>query len=144
MTKLFGNNGLKAKGDYSELSEIRDFVQQKALGAGLHMDKINKITLAVDEACSNLIHYSMKFNTKENLVIECSENKNCFTVIIADNGIPFDPSENPSPDMNEYLNTFKSGGLGIHIIKEIVDKIEYFPSGADNSTNKLLLTMCVD
>ncbi len=142
MTKLFGNNELKAKGDYSELSEIRDFIRSRAFASGLDTEKIDKIILAVDEACSNLIHYSMKFNHRENITIECFNKKDTFTVIIKDNGTPFDPNKNPSPDMSEYFKKCKSGGLGIHIIKQIVDKIEYLPSDSSDPSNKLLLTMC--
>src|SRR5690606_1321169 len=103
-------------------------------------NKVNNITLAVDEACSNLIHYNINFDSSKNFTISVLENNNSFSVLIKDTGKPFDLLKVESPNMEKYFKEFRHGGLGIHIIKKIVDKIEYNSSNS-NGTNTLILTM---
>lgn len=140
MAKLM-NNILSAYGDYKELEAIRDYVRTKASESGLSELKVNNIILAVDEACSNLIHYSIKFDKNKQLRINIQSNGNKFIVTIQDKGKPFDPLSVKSPDMEKYFKEFKHGGLGIHIIKKIVDNIEYKASSNPNDYNSLILTM---
>ena len=141
MAKIL-NNKLSAFGDYQELEEIRDYVRKKAKVFGLPENKVNNITLAVDEACSNLIHYNINFDSNKKFTINVIENKNSISVLIKDTGKPFDLLKVDSPNMEKYFKEFRHGGLGIHIIKKIVDKIEYIPS-EDNGTNTLILTMYI-
>lgn len=135
------NNILSAYGDYKELEAIRDYVRSNASESGLSDQQVNNITLAVDEACSNLIHYSIKFDKNKQLRINIQSKGNKFIVTIQDKGKPFDPLSVKSPDMEKYFKEFKHGGLGIHIIKKIVDKIEYKASANSSDYNSLILTM---
>lgn len=140
MVKLM-NNILAACGDYKELESIRDYIRSKAIESGLDETKVNNITLAVDEACSNLIHYSIKFDKEQHFNLCASKVANSFVVKIEDKGEPFDPLSVPSPDMKSYFKEYKHGGLGIHIIKKIVDGIEYIPAKTPSDYNSLILTM---
>jgi serine/threonine-protein kinase RsbW len=140
MAKLL-NNILSAYGDYKELEDIRAYVRLNAEKSGLSETKVNQITLAVDEACSNLIHYSINFDKKQKITINIENKKNKFVVTIQDKGKPFDPLSVKSPDMEKYFKEFKHGGLGIHIIKKIVDNIEYKASKSSSDFNSLILTM---
>lgn len=136
-----GSNKIQAFGDYSELKQIRDYVRSKAKNFGLNDKKTNYIVLAVDEACSNLIRYNMKFDKSKSLNVKIYDKQSKFFVEISDNGKSFDLLKNPPPNMNEYFNQYKKGGLGIHIIKSIVDEIEYKPSNDKNAVNTLQLIM---
>jgi serine/threonine-protein kinase RsbW len=136
-----GSNIIRAFGDYSELQEIREYVRKKAFDFGLNEKKTNYIVLAVDEACSNLIRYNMEFDKSKSLNVRIYSNNSKFFVEISDNGKSFDLLKNPPPNMNEYFSQYKKGGLGIHIIKSIVDEIDYEPSGKGKSKNTLQLIM---
>lgn len=140
MVKLM-NNILSACGDYKELESIRDYVRSQANISGLSEDKVNNITLAVDEACSNLIHYSMKFDKNQQLNICAKTENNKFIVTIQDKGKSFDPINVQNPNMEKYFKEMKHGGLGIFIIKKIVDNIEYVAANDTNNFNSLILTM---
>jgi serine/threonine-protein kinase RsbW len=140
MAKLM-KNILSACGDYQELEEIRSYVRDKAIEYGLEENKVNKITLAVDEACSNLIHYNINFDKNKRFTINIDADKTNFSVLIKDDGVSFDLNKVESPNMEKYFQEYRNGGLGIHIIKKIVDKIEYLPSNSKSNTNILKLTM---
>jgi serine/threonine-protein kinase RsbW len=127
-------------GDTNELNRIRDFVIENALLFGFSEDQSFKICLAVDEACSNLIRHSFKFDTTKEICIAIEESKEKFTINIIDKGVAFNPLDYDTPDMVEYLKKFKKGGLGIHIIRSVMDEISYLPAMDNNTTNTLMLT----
>ncbi len=140
MIEIIENNKLKAKSDTSELEKIREFVSLKASEFGFSSAESQKIALAVDEACSNLIKHSYKYDNSKSFCLEVETLDNNFTVKILDKGIPFNPMSIAAPDMEEYFRTFKRGGLGIHIMKLVMDNISYLPSNEKNPYNLLKLT----
>jgi serine/threonine-protein kinase RsbW len=134
------NNTICISSDTAELSKVREFILQNAIAFGFSDEQSYKISLAVDEACSNLIRHAFKLDAKNNIYIEIEISTGIFSVKILDNGIPFDPLTVESPDMKEYFKQFKHGGLGIYIMRSVMDEIKYFPSSNNNSCNILKLT----
>ena len=125
------------KSQHSELDRIRKFVQLEAKNFGFN-DKISyQISLAVDEACTNLINYAYDKKNDKDICIKLDKNTEEIIIKIYDEGEPFDPSRAESPNMKEYRKKMKRGGLGIHIIKLVMDKINYYPS--ENNKNILEL-----
>lgn len=139
MTRLLSNNEISAKGNYSELDSIRQYIRSHAIDSGLSKKQIDNIILAVDEACANLIRYNMDFDQNKTIQIDVLDSKLNFTVEISDSGKPFNPLENPDPNMKQYFKEFKKGGLGIKIMKNVVDKIEYIKKDSANKRNSLKL-----
>lgn len=68
------------------LSEIRDFVSEKAYDAGIVDTTVEKIILAVDEACSNIIKHAYKLSPEGEIIIKVEFDKEKFTVTIIDYG----------------------------------------------------------
>ncbi|MFP4368413.1 MAG: ATP-binding protein [Candidatus Kapaibacterium sp.] len=126
-------------GEYTELGKIRSRVISRAVNFGFSDDDAQKIALAVDEACSNLIQHAYNFDKKRKIGIAFSCEGYKFIIRIYDDGIPFDPKEVTPPDMKEYFKEFRRGGLGIHIIRKIMDEIEYIPGSGKNGRNLLEL-----
>ncbi|MBE2188013.1 MAG: ATP-binding protein [Desulfobulbaceae bacterium] len=125
--------------DSDELSRIRDFVKLKAEDFGFGDGDCNKIVLAVDEACSNLIEHAYKKDSTKLLCVEIDSFDKEFIVKILDNAIPFDPSNVELPDMEKYFKVLKRGGLGIKIMRLVMDEILYYPSNEHNPVNTLIL-----
>lgn len=127
----------------SELTKVREFIMAKANNAFSNFDKINKLVIAVDEACSNLIHHTFNYNENENICINTYIENSSFVVEIKDKGEPFNPIQLDSVNMKEYLNEFKKGGLGVHIIKLVSDDIEYIEKTDENSFNIFRIKMLI-
>ncbi len=127
----------------SELTKVREFVYSKANIAFSNFDKINKLVMAVDEACSNLIHHTFNFNENEKICIGTYIEEPNFVVEIKDKGIPFNPMKLDTVDMDEYLKEFKSGGLGVHIIKLVTDEIEYVEKNEERNFNIFRIKMLI-
>jgi len=86
----------------------------------------NDIFLSVDEAITNIIIHAYKKNTKKEKIffhIEKKENK--IIIILKDTGKPFDSSNIPKPNVQLNLAGKKRGGFGIHLMRTLMDKIEY-------------------
>lgn len=135
----YKNKNLCASGDYSELEKIRSFVSDEAVKFGFSGEDSQRIALAVDEACTNLINHAFKRDSSRNICVEIEPSQNHFVVNILDDGAPFNPLEAPQPDMKEYFKNYKRGGLGIQIMRLVMDEITYFPQAGKAKKNILKL-----
>ena len=108
-----------------ELIAVRDFVSLAAQEFGFSDEDVSKIALAVDEACTNVIKHAYRYDVTKDLKVSIRGKKNSFEVTIHDNGRIFDPNGVKPPDMKEYLSHFRKGGLGVYLMKSLMDKVEY-------------------
>lgn len=108
---------------YLEL--IRDFVAKIAKITGFDEEHVNKIQLSVDEACTNVVKHAYKGMDPKDIRVDVSFDKEKITIIVTDRGKGFNPDESKLKDMDDYLNQFRRGGLGIHLIKILMDEVNY-------------------
>ena len=127
MPKAKAKYHLKIPSQTDNLEIIREFVSNLAAKAGFNNDDVDKIELAVDEACANVIkHAYNKKDDKEQLIdiaIEIDYNK--FVVIVTDKGKGFDISRIKEPNMTEYLAEMRVGGLGIFLMRSLMDEVNF-------------------
>lgn len=122
------------------LSNIREFVLKNSLNFGFNPNKAEELVLAVDEACTNLIKYAYNYNTSDNITIEIMSDNQKFIVNIIDDSSPFNPNEVPNPDLEQYRREYHKGGLGIYIMRSLVDNMEYQTTQNGKIKNVLRLT----
>jgi len=120
------------------LSVVRDFVSDAARRVGFPDEEVGKIALAVDEACTNIIKHAYRFDPNQDIAVSVSTENKLFVVRIRDHGRTFDPSGVQPPNMKEYLTHFRRGGLGVHLMRSLMDKVEY--SIDPGTTNEVRLT----
>ena len=137
--KKYDDKMICALGDFEELSRIRKFVYSQAMNCGFKDEEAQKICLAVDEACSNLIRHAFHFDRSKEICIQVEFAKKLFTVSIIDEGIPFDPLSVETPNMSEYFKQYRKGGLGIQLMRKVMDEIDYSPSDDKHPRNVLKL-----
>ncbi len=130
---------LEAKSSYEELINIREFIQLHSLQAGLSEAIAFNLALAVDEVCTNIIKYSYKEDFNNTIKLELINSADKLEIDIFDNGPSFNPLVVPEVDKNDYFKSYKKGGLGVVIIKSLVDTINYFPNLGNDNYNKLVL-----
>lgn len=90
------------------------------------------ISLAVDEACTNVIKHAYQYASDRKIVILVSHKNGAFEIQIKDEGKSFDPANIQSPNMKEYLSHFRRGGLGMHLMRSLMDNVEYKSNGNNN------------
>jgi len=108
-----------------KLKLVRRFVTGAARKFGFSVDDAAKIALAVDEACTNIIKHAYKFAPDQDINLRISLKDGEFEVLITDYGQPFHPDRVKIPDMKEYLAHYGRGGLGMYLMKALMDKVEY-------------------
>ena len=113
------------KSSTDNLEKIREFTKNAALQCGFGEDTIGKIILAVDEACTNIIKHAYKYSPDGIINITISFNDSRFSISITDEGEHFDPTKIPEPDLREYYKQKRVGGLGMFLIKRLMDEVKY-------------------
>jgi len=112
-----------AKFEY--LDEIREFVGDIARKGGFSDKDVYNIQLATDEAASNIIEHAYENMPGEVLELSCDMRGDIITIILTDHGESFNPSEVPLPDLKADLSDRKIGGLGIFLMRKLMDEVQY-------------------
>ena len=107
------------------LLEVRDFVGEAARAFGFSEEDTANIVLAVDEACTNIIKHAYQYAADKEIEVTIYQEKGSFEVRIFDSGRPFDPSKIRQPDLKKHLGHRKRGGLGVYLMKKLMDRVEY-------------------
>ena len=124
---------LKVPSVTDNLYLIRDFIRMVAEKAGFNNEKQEQIALAVDEACTNVIKHAYKFNARRLIDIAIQIDRQKIKITITDRGRGFDYSKLKDPDLKTYIKESRHGGLGIYLIKTLMDDVRYeFNPGIKN------------
>ncbi len=122
------------------LNDVREFISGQARVHGFSEDDINKITIAVDEACTNIIKHGYNYSPDKKIDVEIVRNGQDFEIIISDKGKQFDPSTIQTPDMKDYFEHYRRGGLGVYLMKRIMDRVE-FNLQSDRNVLRMIKTL---
>jgi serine/threonine-protein kinase RsbW len=114
------------------LEDVRQFVQSHASDAKFSDDTVEQLKMAVDEACANVIEHAYKGEGERPIDIAVIVAPDKFMVRIRDEGVGFDPKSYSSPDLIKIARSRTAGGLGVHIIKRLMDQVEYRTRGRTN------------
>lgn len=133
-----GNNKIKIQSSTKNLAKIRNFVEEKAMEMGFDTTLTNQIVLSVDEACTNIIKYTHKFDESKQIELKVDMNGKQIKITINYHGSSFDPNNADEPDMNKYFEKFQVGGLGIPLMRKFMNDIVYIHKKPDY--NSLILT----
>ncbi|MCP5063761.1 MAG: ATP-binding protein [Ignavibacteriae bacterium] len=113
------------KSSTDNLSSIRDFVKSTAQQVGFSKDISGNIILAVDEAVTNVIKHAYKYSEEGKILVSISFIKNKFSVSISDKGTHFNSKLIKDPDLEEYYKQKRVGGLGMFLMKKLMDDVKY-------------------
>ena len=112
-------------GRYASLESISDFVSKAASEAGLDHKSIYAVQLAVDEACCNIIDHAYGGENIGDLQCTVNVGTGELTVILRDQGRPFNPEKISTPKLGAPLEKVKPRGVGLYLIRNIMDKVQY-------------------
>jgi anti-sigma regulatory factor (Ser/Thr protein kinase) len=81
--------------------------------------------LVIDEVVSNCVKYGYPDSSLHHIEIELAHDGENIRVAIIDDGHPFNPLEHPEPDTSLPVEQRDIGGLGIHLLRKMADRIQY-------------------
>ena len=122
--------------DIQQLSRLQEFIEEIGEAKGLDSGTVSQINLALEEAVTNVILYAYPEGTDGLVEIEARAGEKALEFVITDEGAPFDPTTRKDADIHASLENRPIGGLGIHLIRHIMDSVRY-----ERADNKNILTI---
>ena len=122
--------------DIEQVPQLADFVDMVCEEVGFDPSVSIQMNLAIEEAVVNVMSYAYPVGTVGNVIIEAQANEDCLTFNIIDNGTPFDPTAKSEVDTTLSAEERPIGGLGIHLVRQLMDSINY-----ERIDNKNILTL---
>ncbi len=119
------------------LAKVRGFVAQGLRDAPITPEERNKVVLAVDEAVANVIEHGYNADANGAIEVSLDVQTGLLRVVVRDWGQAFDPSQVADPDLEEHVRMGKKGGLGIYLIRQIMDEVFY--AATPDKGNELVL-----
>lgn len=120
-----GTFSLTLTNDINELEKLEPFLENFFEQNKLDPSHLTKINLALEEALANVIMYAYPNGSTGEVTLGMKEVNSVIHMKISDKGVPFNPLQQQDVDLNVSLEERRIGGLGIHLIKEIMDKMDY-------------------
>lgn len=119
MTELFIRN------DIGELAILSAAMDRIGLAHGLAPKSLYQLQIALDETVSNVIKYAWPEGGSHEIRVRITVRAAQVVIEIADDGIAFDPLDAPPPEKPPSGQRPRPGGVGIHITKQFMNKIEH-------------------
>ena len=120
--------------NFDSLDEIREFVGEAARQVGFSNKEIYSIQLAADEASSNIIEHAYAGIENGKIEIDCSSLDGGIIIVMRDQGKSFNPSSVPEPNVKADLSNRKIGGLGMYLMRKLMDELSYESSAETGNT----------
>jgi serine/threonine-protein kinase RsbW len=124
---------LKLYCEKGRLSELRSFLTKILNKTNLSEVVQNQLILAVEEVCANLIIHSHACNPQDSIILKVRFEPNKIIFEIKDSGEAFNILEYKSPELSDVIKEKRKGGLGILLVRKIMDKIEFESSNSYNT-----------
>lgn len=112
------------KNQVEELNKLPEFVDTVCEEAGIDMVLIASLNLALEEAATNVVLYAYGKNEGE-VDIEAVYTEKYLKFILTDTGVAFDPTQKEEVDTTLSVEERQIGGLGIHLVRQIMDSVNY-------------------
>ncbi len=137
---ILDNYSFELKSYLSELESLGRHLEKFGQAIRLSKDDIKDMHVCLDELFTNIVSYGFEDGAEHIIKFTIKLNKNVLTILIEDDGIPFNPLEKENPEVPADLIDAKIGGLGIHIVRKLMDDICY---KRDRNINRLRITKLI-
>lgn len=117
---------IKVKNNVDEIARLCDEVKKFCDDNGVSEEKYHDIVLISDELATNIINYAYPDGGTHTFTLDLhKEGDERIVMKLSDDGIPFDPFARDNPDTESSLEEREIGGLGIFIVKQLSEVVEY-------------------
>ena len=124
------------KNDITEISRLAGFIDEVAEKFSLPMDMVFSLILVLEEAVTNVIMYAYPKEEHEFIYLSADIQDGSLVFVLTDSGKEFDPTLMPDADITLSAEDRQIGGLGIFLIRQIMNEVKY-----ERIDNKNVLTL---
>jgi hypothetical protein len=128
---------LELTADMAGLEKADKTLDEFALAVHLPEETLFQVRLVLEEVLMNVISYGAGGGAIPDVQLNMAQVENTLSMEIADNGIAFDPLQLPPPDLDAAIDDRPIGGLGIFLVRELMDSVTY---RRDGDWNRLMVT----
>lgn len=116
----------------------RDFVAEIAKSVPMNDRQVYDLELAVDEALTNVIEHAYEGRDDARVELSVVHEGDNFTIVISHDGRGFDPASQPEVDLKQHIAERRVGGLGLFLMKKLMDEVEYTTDAEGRRTIRLV------
>lgn len=111
--------------DLAEVEKLSRLVEAFGEAEGLQPESVFNVNLALDEVITNIIRYAHDDGRQHPIVVRLAIDQGVLTAHVEDDGRAFNPLEAPVPDIGASIDERPIGGLGIHLVRSVMNSVEY-------------------
>ena len=115
-----------------EIERAAELIETFGSSHGLSAEVIFKLNLALDEVVTNIIAYAFDDETDRQIDITVTLDDEIISIRVEDDGLAFNPLDAPVPDLKLGIDDRPIGGLGVHIVRSVMDALEYHRESGRN------------
>lgn len=120
-----------------EVGTVMSAFLEFAKRSGIEKEVSQKINVAFDELLNNIISYGFPDGGKHEIEVKAEMDAGRLKITIVDDGVPFNPFQREMPNLDGTLSDRQIGGLGIHIVRQLMDEV-FYKRGVDRNTVTLI------
>lgn len=120
------------RNDAEEMARLTAFIDEFCAVGGIARETALDLHVALDEQVANIIMHAYRDAAEHEIIVRLRREEGKCIAEVEDDGVPFNPLEAPEPDINAPLDDRRIGGLGIHIIRNLMDEVHYERRGEWN------------
>jgi serine/threonine-protein kinase RsbW len=118
--------------DVTVIDAVREFVKNQADARGFEEENVYSLQLAVVEAVTNVIVHAYEGELGHPIWLEAEPDEAGLTFVLRDQGRQFDIVAHPDPDLKRHMAERIKGGLGVYLMRKLMDELELRREGAFN------------
>ena len=113
------------KNEMTEVGRLRTFFFSVCREHGIDDETAKTLNLALEEWVANVIGYAYPKGMRGHVEVTADVSDDVLTLVIKDHGVAFDPTQHTEVDVDAGLDDRQIGGLGIHLVRTIMDTVSY-------------------
>lgn len=119
------NKTLLLKNDLSEIGRLANAVVEFGKENNLASHIIDDVKLVLEEIVSNILTYGFEDDRDHQVTVQIDLRGDVLVMEVKDDGNPFDPAKYCSPNVDKPFDEREIGGMGIHLVRNLVDELDY-------------------
>ncbi len=117
---------LTLKNDLTELARIAEEIGPHGESRGWPAKWVMNLNLSLDELITNIVSYGYRDSDEHEIRVTMTEQSGSLVVVLEDDGMAFDPfTDAPEPDLEAGVEERPIGGLGVYLVKTLMDEVAY-------------------
>lgn len=118
--------------DMAELERLNEAIDNFGETNHWSPKSLFQVKLALEEVVTNTLSYGFNGQHGQRILLKLIQENQHVTIDLSDNGVAFDPLQQPPPDLNASLEDREVGGLGVYLVRQMMDSVTYRRHGEWN------------